>query len=242
MRRLQAPTVVLVQDQTLDVNAFGHVWHLFEQRLHYPIRPVAWQHMSAAALVDVDVVIITDGRPSLEGPQAQALEDWVRGGGRLILMESAADHFSTREAFSLAKNEAPARLDIAGEGPDPMLPYADRERRAIATNNPGVLVSAQLDVTHPIGFGLPSNVELLRVGQREWAFLKEGGYNVLGIRKAPQVKGFVGSGIVAQLDETLAIGVQPLGSGDIVYAADNLAYRGFWEVGMQLLTNAVFLR
>ncbi len=242
VQRITAPTVVLVQDDELDENTFGHVWHFFEQRLGYPIRPVPWSMISARSLADVDVVIVTNGQPSLSGSNAEALDAWVRAGGRLIALEGAAEHFGKREGFGLKEKEAPAKLEIAGSEPDPMLPYAERERRSIASNNPGVLVTAQVDTTHPLGFGLPKEISVLRVGQRNWTFLKDGGQNVIGIRKDPEVRGFVGSGIVGELDETLAVGVQPLGLGSIVYAADNLAYRGFWEIGMQVLANAVFLR
>ena len=239
--RLAAPTVILVQDDALDANAFGHVWHFFEQRLGYPIRPVPWSRLSAQSLAGVDVVIVTDGQLAATGPTLDALRAWVEAGGRLIAMEGAAEAIGRAEGFGLKVKEAPAAIKIAGEGPDPMLPYAERERRAIARNAPGALVGAQVDVTHPIGFGLPAEIALLRVGQREWAFLEEG-YNVIGIRDEPSVRGFVGSEIRGALAETLAVGVQPVGRGDVVYAADNLAYRGFWEVGMQVLANAVFLR
>ena len=167
----------------------------------------------------------------------QGLHDALRA----FALESAAMHFGKQEGFGLSEKEEPAKLEVASERPDPMQPYAERERRSIAGNNPGALVQVQVDVTHPIGFGLPKEISILRVGQRDWAFLEEG-YNVVGIRQEPRVRGFVGSEIVGSLDETLAVGVHPMGGGDVVYAADNLAYRGFWEIGMQLLANAVFLR
>ncbi len=242
VRRVEAPTVVLVQDDELDVNAFGHVWHLFEQRLEYPIRPVPWSRIDATALSDVDVMIVTDGLDQPDERKAEIIEAWVRAGGRLILMEGAAEAFAGTDAFSLKMKERGARLEIAGEGPDPMQPYAERERAGASDNTPGALVTAQVDVTHPIGLGLPKEMAMVRVGNRSWAYFGSEGHNVIGIREKPQVRGFVGSEVLGQLDETLALGVQPMGRGEVVYAADNLAYRGFWELGMQVLANAVFYR
>ena len=241
--RVAAPTVVLIQSDDLDVNAFGHVWHLFERRLGYPIRPVPYAQLDARALADVDVVIATDGLPVSEGKTLEALEAWVRGGGRLIAMEGAAEAFGRTDAFGFETSPSGgARLEIASGGDDdPMRPYAERERDGVSDNAPGALVAAQVDVTHPVAFGLPSEIYVLRAGHRPWPFLKRG-YNVIGIREDPEIRGFVGSGIRESLDETLAVGVQDVGRGSVVWAADNLAYRGFWEVGMQVLANAVFYR
>lgn len=239
--RIEAPTVVLVQDDALDVNAFGHVWHFFEQRLQYPIRPVPWSKLNARALEGVDVVIISDGRLDLSDSKTDALNDWIKAGGRLILMEDSAEQFGRLDGFALSEKEKPVRLSTGRSDVDPMRPFASRERASVARNTPGALVAAQIDLTHPIAFGLSSDFFVLRADNRNWAFL-ENGYNVIGIRENPEIRGFVGSEVKNELEETLSLGVQPLGRGDIIYAADNLAYRGFWENGMQILTNAVFYR
>ena len=241
--RIDAPTVVLLQSDDLDVNAFGHVWHLFERRLGYPIRPVPWSRLDARALADVDVVIATDGLAVPEGGTLDVLEAWVRAGGRLIAMEGAAEAFGRTDAFSFetAPPSSPRLETGADAEADPMRPYAARERDGLRDNAPGALIRAEVDVTHPVAFGLPPEAWVLRAGHRPWPFL-ERGYNVVGLRADPEVRGFIGSELRGSLGETLAVGVRPMGRGSVVWAADNLAYRGFWEVGMQLLANAVFYR
>ncbi len=241
VKRIDAPTVVLVQDDALDVNAFGHVWHFFEQRLQYPIRPVPWSKLTARALDGVDVVIITQGRLNLSGSKTEALQTWIKAGGRLIIMENSAEQFGKLDGFSLSEKEKPPKLITGKNGADPMRPYANRERKSAASNTPGALVAAQIDLTHPLAFGLASDFFVLRTDSRKWQFLEDG-YNVIGIRENPEIRGFVGSAVKDELEETLSLGIQPMGRGEVIYAADNLAYRGFWEQGMQILTNAVFYR
>ena len=238
-----APTVALLQADEARVNAFGHVWHFFERSLGYPVRPIPLARLNARALEDVDVAIVTDGRWDLGEGHVSTLRDWVRGGGRLIALEGGAEALMPHEGFALAEREEGPGIRKAAERADPMLPYADRERAELSGNVPGALVEAQVDLTHPLATGLSSPMYLLRTRDRAWGFLDgEAGYNVVGVREAPDVRGFVGQAARARLAETLAVGVQPLGRGSVVYAADNLAYRGFWEQGMQLLANAVFLR
>ena len=241
VRRIDAPTVVLVQDDRLNVNAFGHVWHFFEQRLQYPIRPVPWSRLNTRALEGVDVVIITDGRLDLSGSKTDALQTWIKAGGRLIVMEDSAEQFGNLDGFALSEKEKSPKMVTGKNGVDPMRPYANRERESAASNTPGALVAAQVDLTHPLAFGLSSDFFVLRTDSRKWAFL-ENGYNIIGIRENPEIRGFVGSEVKADLEETLSLGVQRMGRGEVIYAADNLAYRGFWEQGMQILANAVFYR
>ena len=245
VRRVDAPTVALLQDDDADPNAFGHAWHFLERRLGYPARLLPLDRLDAEALAAVDVLVVADGRYELAGRRGDALEAWVRAGGRVVAMQGGAEALARRDAFALEPDGGggdDGGLQIAGESLDPMAPYAERERAVIAREAPGALVAAEVDLTHPLAFGLgEAPVYVLRDGNRPWSFL-DAGANVVGVREGARVVGFVGSAIRDDLDETLALGVQELGRGDGVYAADDLAYRGFWERGMHLLANAIFYR
>ena len=239
--RVAAPRVALLQSDKHSPYGFGHVWHLFEQRLRYPIMPMPVGQLNAEYLRDIDVLIITDSRLDFAGERAEVLQAWVQAGGRLIAMEGSAEALGRVDGFALSMKEQATKLETSGSKPDPMAPYANRERAAINSNTPGALIQTQVDATHPIAFGLGDSFFALRTSSRPWAFL-ESGYNVIGVRENPMVRGFVGKDVRSQLNETLTLGVQPMGRGEVIYAADNLAYRGFWEHGMQVLVNAVFYR
>ena len=249
--RLAAPTVALVQDDRVNANAFGHLWHFFEQTLGYPVRPLPWSRVAAAgALDDVDVLLAPDGRLEWSGEAGMAVRDWVEDGGRLIALEGSAEAIGRLDGYGLKlkdRETSPPQggsLRKTGSGErDPMAAYGERQRERIADNVPGALVEARVDRTHPIGYGLPERVFLLRTAERRWDWLPTDARaaNVVGVRADPEVRGFIGSRARRQLPETLAVGVEPVGRGEVVYAADNLAYRGFWRLGMHLLTNAVFM-
>ena len=245
VRRIEAPTVALLQDDEASPGAFGHVWHFFERRLGYPIRPLPLAGLRDEDLAGIDVLIIADGNYDLGAGGGEAIEEWVRAGGRVIAMEGGAEALARREAFSLDADGSGADsggLKTAPSADDPMAPYAERQRADIAGEAPGALVEAAVDLTHPLAFGLGEvPLYMLRTSNRPWGFL-DGGANVVGLREAPRVVGFVGSAVRDDLEESLALGVERVGRGEVVYAADDLAYRGFWERGMQLLANAVFYR
>jgi len=44
-----------------------------------------------------------------------------------------------------------------------------------------------------------------------------------------------------KLNDELVFGVQDMGAGEIVYLADNLMFRSFWENGKLMFCNAVFM-
>jgi len=68
-----------------------------------------------------------------------------------------------------------------------------------------------------------------------------GGWNVGVIKKEDQVSGFVGSNLKEKLKDGLLFGVQDMGAGNIVYIADNILFRNFWENGKLMICNASFL-
>ena len=43
------------------------------------------------------------------------------------------------------------------------------------------------------------------------------------------------------MGESLAIGVENAGRGEIVYFVDDPIFRGFWESGKLILSNAIFM-
>jgi hypothetical protein len=55
------------------------------------------------------------------------------------------------------------------------------------------------------------------------------------------VSGFVGSAVKNKLNDELVFGVQDMGAGEIVYLADDLMFRSFWENGKLMFCNAVFM-
>jgi hypothetical protein len=51
----------------------------------------------------------------------------------------------------------------------------------------------------------------------------------------------VGSSLKSKLKDGMIFGAQPLGGGQIIYLADNILFRNFWENGKLLFCNALFM-
>jgi hypothetical protein len=53
--------------------------------------------------------------------------------------------------------------------------------------------------------------------------------------------GFIGKSLRKKLENTVTFAVEPKGRGQVVYMVDNPLFRGFWENGNLLFSNALFL-
>ena len=69
----------------------------------------------------------------------------------------------------------------------------------------------------------------------------EGGWNVGVLGKNNYVTGFVGSKTKRTLEDGMLLGVQEMGDGSVVYLTVDPLFRGFWETGKLLFSNAVFM-
>ena len=98
-----------------------------------------------------------------------------------------------------------------------------------------------MDTTHPLGYGTQGIYYTLKNNSNRYAYLDQG-VNAGIIQSANAYRtGFIGYKIKEQMAESLAIGTERIGRGHLVYFADNPIFRGFWESGKLVLSNAIFL-
>ena len=97
-----------------------------------------------------------------------------------------------------------------------------------------------MDNTHPLAFGYPGYYYTLKLDDNVYEFIDEG-WNVGVIKKDYLVAGFVGSKLKKRLNDGLVFGVEDIGKGNIVFLADDVLFRDFWQNGELLFCNALFL-
>ncbi len=249
VRFLKMPKVALMSGEGVSPYGFGEVWHYFEQQINYPVTVVGTSYFNSVPLHEFDVLILPGGSYSrvLNEQALEQLKNWVRAGGKLIAMESAAGFFAGKKDFSLkVKEEKPVAGEAkGGEKPtkDPytaLRAYGDRERAAIAEDVQGSVFRVNLDNTHPLAFGYGDSYYALIRSATTYSFLEEG-WNVGVLKKDNYTTGFVGANVKKKLQDALILGTQEMGRGQVVYMADNPLFRGFWHSGKLLFGNAVFM-
>jgi len=172
------------------------------------------------------------------------LKAWVRQGGKLIALQGAVEQLATADWGIKIKPEADKKKkesveDSASYGT--VKQYGNKTKEDLLSLNSGTIYKVQLDNTHPLAFGYPDYYFTLKQDNIVYDFIKEGGWNVGVIKKDNYISGFLGSKAQEKLKDGLLFGVQEMGRGGIVYLADEVMFRNYWETGKLLFCNAVFM-
>lgn len=239
---LSKPQVAVLNEGDVSSLAFGEVWHLFEQQLHYPLTVLTTSSISDKDLSAYDVLIVPSGYYGSTAAELKSvLTAYVSNGGKVILIGGANSLATGEEGFGLSTK---ARAEPEEEEPAPstlLRTYGSRQRDFASYFTAGAIYRAQLDTTHPLAFGYSSTYYNLNLSSSAYNYLSNG-WNVgyIPSNNGP-VAGFAGKNLRDRLQEVLVFGVQDAGEGTVVYMVDNPLFRSFWQNGKLLMANAVFL-
>ena len=238
VQMINAPKIAVLSGEGTGLYRFGEIWHFFEQQLHYPITVLDTDYWNRIDLDQYDILLLPGGRygSTLGDSTREKLQDWVRQGGRLIVMENALRSFAGDQAgfgLSYAERESkeetgtPARFDQS-------------RRKQIMNAITGAIFKAKVDPTHPLAFGYGESYFTLKLGSAAYEYLDRG--NVVYLQgRSEAISGFAGSKATENIQNTLIFGVRPMGRGSVVFMVDNPLFRGFWENGKLFMANALFM-
>jgi len=244
---LKPPKIALLGgDQTFFIG-HGEVWHYFEQQIHYPVSVIGSDYFGSIDLWKYTVLIVPEGRYRLfDDAMLETIQRWINEGGRLILA-GGLNSFADKKGFALKEYatedrkkevEKKEKEEKEKEGP---LKYDEAERKQLSESISGAIYKVTLDKSHPLAFGLGDSYYSLKTTTHHFDFL-ENGWNVGIIKgKAKPILGYAGYKVNKKFDNSLVFGVEDKGKGQIVYLADDVLFRSFWENGKMIFSNAVFM-
>ena len=238
VRLIKAPKVALVTGEQTSSLGAGEIWHLFDQSLQYPLTLINATELTSIQLSDFNVVILPNGMYKGLNDKATSdkLKDFVRGGGKLIALQNAMEQMAAGDwGLKIKEDKSEDKSEYVA-----LKKYENRERDQLPESIPGAIYKVQLDNTHPLAFGYPDTYFTLKQDATIFEYLKEG-WNVGVLKKDNYITGFAGMKVKSKLKDAMVIGVQELGSGQVIYFADDPIFRSFWENGKLMLCNAVFL-
>jgi hypothetical protein len=239
VKYIRAPKIAMLTGEGVNANAAGEVWFFMERELDYPVTLINSGDLSRANWNDIDVLILPDGRYSfLNNKDFADLKSWISRGGKVIALENAVAQLAGMDngiKFKKEKEDTEKKDEYAA-----LKRFGDHDREFISSSTPGSIYRVQLDNSHPLAFGYPDYYYTLKMDDHVYEFINEG-WNVGVIKKDNLVAGFVGAELKKRLNDGLVFGVQDIGRGSIIYLADNVLFRNFWQNGKLLFCNALFL-
>ena len=243
---LKAPKVVLLSGKGVGSTEFGATWFYIQETINYPVSVVEVNNFNRLKLMDYNTLILADGDYTFSEEQQKKIAEWVKNGGKVIAMNGALSLFDGKDGYALSpfaneddKLSAEKEKDSVALK-ERFLDFHNTERREISKSIPGAIIENLLNKTHPLSFGLGDKYFSLKTDSNHYSLLKNA-VNVAYVPKDSKSYGFIGSQVKKKLNNTVSFAVEHKGDGTIVYMVDNPLFRGFWENGIVLFSNALFL-
>ncbi len=237
---LRPPRIALVGGPPVSGNSFGFAWYAFEQRLRYPVTPVAAASLSTALLAEFDVLVVPSTQPAAfertlgDGGKA-AVTGWVRNGGTLVTLEGATAWLAS-EGLGLARlrlRRDTTRADSAGGAPLP-------------ADVPGAIVRVTGDTLSPLVAGIrPPEFAALVFSDRVYTIPKDlqAGEAVVRYAAQPRLRlaGYLWPEVPGRLAGSPYLWTEEVGRGRVIGFAGDPNFRDMWRSLLPLFANAVFL-
>lgn len=248
-RPVRNPRILMPIGDGLSGYEAGQIWHLMDQQIGLPMSKVDVSDMGRVQWSEYDVLILVSGNLGfLSDDRLKALEDWVRGGGTVIAIRQAAA-WAARQGLTPNIEPpgvgAPARADESDDAAESAAEgrrdYADAYGDGAQAIG-GSIWQADLDTTHPLGFGYTRR--FLPVWRDHSLFFgpSENPYSTVAalVESDPHLSGYISGPNRERLEGSPSVLADRLGGGTVVLLVDNPNFRGYWRGTQRLLLNAVW--
>ena len=242
VKLIHAPKVALITGEGVSSTAAGEIWNFFEQQLNYPLSLINANDLSRVNLKNYTTLIMADGyyKTSYDKSMGEKLKEFVKTGGKLIALEGAVAQLATADWGFKSKEEKTEDKDKSSGDYALLKKYGDREKDNLPNSIPGAIYKVELDNTHPLAYGYGSTYYTLKQDANIYEFMKDG-WNVGVLKKEHYITGFSGFKVKNKLKDGTVMGVSEMGTGSLVFFAEDPLFRLFWENGKLLFCNAVFM-
>jgi hypothetical protein len=238
VRTVKQPQAMMLVGQGVLPMEAGEVWHLLDQRLEMPVSKLDVLNFKRANLSRYNTIIMVSGNYDLMDKAAtDKLKLWIQNGGTLITFKTAAEW--------VIKNGITKEKLVPVDTIKPKIPIRYNFDDAINIEGSkalgGSIFAADLDTTHPIGFGF--NKRKISVYKNNQTFLQpsENPYNTVAqYTTNPLVGGYLHRTTLDKIKKSASILIGNEGAGRVILFAENPNFRGIWYGTNKLFLNALF--
>ncbi len=245
VREVRRPRVALIVGRGVSGYEAGEVWHLLDHRYAVDVTLLEsdrWMQVDESPLTHV--ILVSGGGQALSPAGIEKLNEWAERGGTVVAIRGSVP-WSERHLLGRERDEDKEDLDQAdaeSEEPEPTrLAYADYEQWMARRRISGAIFAAELDRTHPLGFGFQEDrVAVFRnstiIMDREEDLFA----NVLVYEDEPLLGGFVSPENLEKVQQSAVVTAVRLGAGVLIRLVDNPNFRGTWLGTNKLMANSLF--
>jgi len=218
------------------VNAYeaGEIWHLLDQRIKMPITKVDMNQLSRVDFDEYTTMVLVSGVYTPDRPTEDRIKSWVAGGGTLITFKTASE-WAIRAGLSREKSLPVDTISSLRAN------YEDVSNREGAKQIGGSIFEADLDISHPLGFGISDRK--ISVYKNNKTFLtpsRNPTGTVARYTAKPLIGGYLHPTNEPKIANSAALLCSYEGTGRVILFADNPNFRGIWYGTNRLFLNALF--
>ncbi len=238
---LKKKNIALLCGEGTSTSSVGELWYFFERELEYPVSLITTTDAESTDFSVYDVLILTSGSYT---KLKDTIIDFAKRGGRVVALENAISIFSAEKSTSLFKametktaELKAAEKKVKSDDTTYLRKFENERRYTLSDRSAGSIYRVKLDDTNPYAFGMG----------KEWFIMKRSagypylttGSNIGYILEKEPVAGFAGFKYKDKIKNTLVLGSENIGKGEVIYISDNPYFRAFWKSGRVLLGNTV---
>lgn len=236
VKALRKPAVALVMGEGVSATEIGSAWFVLDQQVQLPASKLDPAQLGKVELDRYTTIVLAGGTyTGVDAAAVAALKRWINAGGSLVTYGTAARWAIEQKLADEVLGEDEKEPDAARRA------FGDQRDIAAIERVSGNILSAQVDTSHPLGFGLP---------RTQLAINKENGIRfkpsrnpfstVVRVDEAPRVNGYLSQTNRNRVAGAAWLLVSPQGQGNVVLFADDPAHRKYWHGTERLLLNAIF--
>ena len=233
------PKAAMLIGQGIRAYEAGEVWHLLDTRVNMPITKIPMRNFNKVSMDKYNTLVLVSGTYELNEKQREKITEWVKSGKTLITIGKASKWVVEKE---IVKEEL-TKIEIDSTAIPKRKDYVDAAENLGKESVGGIIVRADLDRTHPIGFGYRDATIPVYKNNTVWLKPSKNEYATVVKYSSPyMIDGFISEKNRKEyLEPSASIVVSKLGKGRVILFADNPNFRGSWYGTNRLFLNAIFL-
>ncbi|TAF97733.1 MAG: zinc carboxypeptidase [Runella sp.] len=239
-QKVTKPEALLVVGQGVSVYEAGEVWYWLDTQVGMPISKVELSSLGRLNLSRYNVIVMVSGQYPSDKALASKLKQWVNNGGTLITTKTATE-WAIRNDLTREKLRLSTKTDSLLTARRGRINYEDAVAAEGSKSTGGSIYEADLDITHPLGFGYSSRkIALYRNNNTFLGPSTSPSNTVVLYAEKPLLTGYVHPQSLRKISASAGILAHADGAGRIILFADNPNFRGIWYGTNKLFLNALF--